>query len=141
MGRRSLDAEATGPRLAEQFVEVREAFADRLGNQIDGRLIGFPPLRANRNYGIETGSGRSDYALRPRIEAAPRRLAGELDRKKIILIARRAVPMRLEQAQRSLQAGDTRSKLARCNGSLGGSLDREDLKHRRQHRRGWSRNC
>ena len=107
MGRRSFDAQGNGSGLApKQLGEAGEAFADRVRNQIDGDRIGVEALVADSENCIQPGGGRADHPLRPVVEAAPRSFVRELDRTEILLVARRAMPVRLQQAKRALEARD-----------------------------------
>ena len=108
MGRRSDDAQGCRRSLAlEQVGQVREPFADRLGNLPDGRLIGVMACRPCADDRLEAGRSSSNYPLRPRVEATANRLAGLFDQGEIFLVARWAVSVRLQQSKSSLKARDT----------------------------------
>ena len=142
MGRRSFDAQGNGSGLApKQLGEAGEAFADRVRNQIDGDRIGVEALVADSENCIQPGGGRADHPLRPVVEAAPRSFVRELDRTEILLVARRAMPVRLQQAKRTLEARDPRRKLAARERSISSGLERKEVDHAGTVGQRWSRKC
>lgn len=135
MGRRPRNAERERPRLAAKKVrKVRETLADRLGDHVHGDRMRFAARAPDADDGLKARGSFADHSLGSRVEAAHRGFACELDRFELFRIAGWAAPARFEQAERALEAGNARCKLAARDGGFGSGFDRKDLEHRAQHR-------
>ena len=63
MGRRPIDAEGKERLAAEQFGEIRETLADRLGDEIHCRRVRLKAVVAHGNDSIETSRCSPDDPL------------------------------------------------------------------------------
>jgi hypothetical protein len=132
MGRRPIDAEGKERLAAEQFGEIRETLADRLGDEIHCRRVRLKAVVAHGNDSIETSRGSADNPLRTLVEAAPRTFVRELDGLELLVVTGGAMPMRLEQAQRTPKACNARREFAGGDGRVARGLDGKDLEHAAQ---------
>jgi len=133
MGRRSFDTKGNRFGLApKQLRKTGEPFPDSLGDHIDSGRVRFQALVADAKDGIEACSSRSDHAFRTMVETTTSAFMGELDRSEILLIARRAMPARLKQAKRALQAGDASRKLTAGEWRVGSRLEWKEVDHAAQ---------